>query len=78
MSVAGSLRVESRRLPVLIGLVVLAVLAGVANSTVKAHRAASISGPLVGLSTVYEHSDASSSAWYCAGPLPRVAARVRA
>jgi hypothetical protein len=62
--------IETRRLPFLVGVVALVVAGGLINASTKAHRAAVVTGALAGFSAIDEHSGATSSAWYCAGPLP--------
>ena len=68
---AATLRADRVRREVALGVVlVLLALAGYANATVRHHRAEQLSTPAAAVSAVDLSHHASSSAWYCPGPLP--------
>jgi hypothetical protein len=65
------IRVGTARRSFVIGCILLLLaLAGFANASVKRHRDASASGPSAAVSAAQTSGGATSSAWYCAGPLP--------
>jgi hypothetical protein len=55
---------------VVIGILLMLILAGVANATIKHGRVAARVAPSSALTIVHERGAATSVAWYCAGPLP--------
>jgi Family of unknown function (DUF5719) len=62
---------DRRRRLVAVGIVLVSLaLAGVANSTVRRHRAQAAASPTGETASVVLSRHASSSAWYCPGPLP--------
>jgi hypothetical protein len=64
-------RVPTRRRVLVIGLILLLLaLAGFANATIKGHRAAAVATSTAAVSAASADGNATSSAWYCAGPLP--------
>jgi hypothetical protein len=59
-----------RRYVALAVVLALLALAGIANATVKHHRAAASTAPSTAVSSVVLAHRGSSSAWYCPGPMP--------